>query len=111
LRDILALVDEIGRFIQGCGFEHFASDTKTRFAVIHAIELIGEASKQLPYAVRRRHPEIPWKKMAGMRDHIIHGYFGIDLEIAWETATRDVPALRPLILAAIEKQSQHPLTS
>jgi len=58
---------------------------KTNFAVFRALEVIGEASKRVPEAVKQRHPHIPWKRLAGMRKRLIHGYFGVDLEIVWQT--------------------------
>jgi uncharacterized protein with HEPN domain len=96
LQDILETMDKVGDFIEGISFEQFLEDDKTSFAVVRALEIIGEATKHIPSSARRRHPQIPWMKMAGMRDRLIHGYFGIDLEIVWETATmnRSFPSRR-----------------
>jgi uncharacterized protein with HEPN domain len=102
LRDVLDAIDKIARFTRGMGFDQFASDEKTQFAVVRAMEIVGEASKQIPRAARSRHTEVPWTKMAGMRDKLIHGYFGVDLEIVWETATQLIPTLKPLLTKALE---------
>lgn len=97
VRDILMMMDKVEAFTAGMTFDEFVQDDKTYMAVIHAIEVIGEAAKHVPSTVRRQYPEVPWKRMAGMRDKLIHAYFGTDATIVWETATSLVPALRPLI--------------
>jgi uncharacterized protein with HEPN domain len=106
LQDILDIMDKVGLFIEGMDFERFLTDDKTSFAVVRALEIIGEATKHIPSSVRRRHPQVPWMKMAGMRDHLIHGYFGIDLEIVWETATRFIPELRPQIEQVLGEKTE-----
>lgn len=102
LRDVLDAIDKIAQFTRGMNSEQFAGDDKTQFAVVRAMEIVGEATKQIPKTVRSRHPQVPWTKMAGMRDKLIHGYFGVDLEIVWETATQLIPTLKPLISKALE---------
>ena len=84
LQDILETMDKVGRFVEGMNFEQFLADDKTSFAVVRALEIIGEATKHIPASVRRRHARITWTGMAGMRDKLIHGYFGLDLEIVWK---------------------------
>jgi len=97
LRDILDAIDKVAEFTQGSEFKEFAADAKTTFAVVRALEIIGEATKHIPEAPRNRHPEVPWREMAGMRDKLTHEYFGINLEVVWRTIKNDLPALRPLI--------------
>jgi uncharacterized protein with HEPN domain len=98
-------MDKVGRFVEGINFEQFPADDKTSFAVVRALEIIGEATKHIPASARRRHPRVTWTSMAGMRDKLIHGYFGVDLEIVWKTATRFIPELRPLIAQALREES------
>ena len=73
--------------------EDLARDEKTLFAVLRALEVLGEASKRIPPEYRAQHPEIPWREMAGMRDKLIHGYFGIDVNVVRRTVLEDLPPL------------------
>ncbi len=105
LQDILDAVRDIEEFVTGLNRNSLARDKKTLFAVAKALENIGEAVKQVPSAVRRKHPDVPWKDMAGMRDVLIHDYFGVDAEIVWKTVREDLPPLKRRIteiLAAID---------
>ncbi|MCI2429883.1 DUF86 domain-containing protein [Candidatus Acetothermia bacterium] len=104
LKDIYNAIDEIQSFTSGMDFEQFSGDKKTVYAVIRTFEIIGEATKNIPPAVRRNYSEVPWKKMAGMRDKMIHEYFGVDLEVVWKTVQEDTPALKPLIEQVIQQE-------
>jgi uncharacterized protein with HEPN domain len=86
LKDIVDNLVKVESFVEGMDFEEFLEDEKTRYSVICALEIVGEAVKKVPAAIRRRNPGVPWKDMAGMRDRLIHGYFGVDNEILWKTA-------------------------
>ncbi len=97
LKDILECIDRIEEFIAGMDFGQFVEDDKTTSAVIRKIEVIGEATKNLPAELRDKYPEVPWTDMARMRDKIIHFYFGVDHEIIWRVAKERLPEIRPLI--------------
>jgi uncharacterized protein with HEPN domain len=72
--------------------------------VVRSLEVIGEAAKKMPDSMREKYPEIPWKRMTGMRDKLIHEYFGIDLEIVWEVVTNELPPIKPLIQKVLEEE-------
>lgn len=98
IQDILNSIDEIGEFIEDMKYEDFLKDKKTINAVVRSIEVIGEAVKNLSQTIKAQYQNIPWKKMSGMRDKLIHEYFGIDLEIIWKTVKEELPLIKPLIL-------------
>jgi len=89
-------------FIAGMNYHEFASDEKTQYALIRAIEVIGEASKKVPDDVKINFSFVPWKEMSGMRDKLIHDYFGVDEEVVWNTATQDLPELKNYIDEILE---------
>lgn len=94
LEDILESADKAMTFTKGMSYEDFAEDDKTVFAVIRALEVIGEATKRLPDDLRTRHPQIPWNSMAGMRDKLIHDYVNVNERIVWRTVQDELPAVR-----------------
>ena len=89
IRDCLTRIAE---YTEG-GREAFFADTKTQDAVIRNLEVIGEAVKNLSQAHRDAHPDIPWKRIAGLRDLLIHRYFGVKLDTVWEVIERELPNL------------------
>lgn len=101
LLDIVQAAQLILAFKEGMNKAGFDADLKTQSAVLHQLMVIGEAVKRLSLEFRARHSGIPWSDIAGMRDHLIHGYDIVDLEEVWKTATVDVPdllaALEPLV--------------
>jgi len=102
IRDILDSIGAAEEFVAGMGFGDFEKDRKTVYAVMRAIEIVGESAKNVPAPVRKKYPEIPWREMSGMRDKVIHAYFGVDLGVVWETATHDLPRIRPLVHRALK---------
>lgn len=102
IKDIIAAIDSINQFVEGMTFKQFAKDDKTSSAVIQKLQIIGEAVKNIPPDIRQKYCDIPWKEMAGMRDKLIHLYFGIKLELLWETIQKDMPFLRIPLLKVID---------
>ena len=94
---LLDAIEKVQTFIKDLDYEDFKKDDKTKFAVIRALEIIGEATKHISDEVRVRYPEVPWKEMAGMRDVLAHDYFGVDEETVWLTAKEKIPQLKPSI--------------
>jgi len=92
--DILNSILEIEDFVKGLDYGNFKSDRKTILAVIRDIEVIGEAAKNISRVIRKKYPQVPWKDIVGMRDKLIHEYFGVDLDILWETIKQDLPQLK-----------------
>jgi len=103
LRDILDAMEKAERFVENLSYEEFTEDDKTVFAVVRALEIIGEATKNIPDDSRKAHPDVPWKDMAGMRDILIHDYFGVDMETVWLTVTERIPKVKLLIQKMLEK--------
>ena len=108
LRDILDAADKAGRFVGEMDAAAFEADDKTVFAVIRALEIIGEAAKRIPPSFRKRHPDVPWRQMTGMRDKVIHGYFGVNLRRVFETVKRDLPPLRDRISSILKELEAGP---
>jgi uncharacterized protein with HEPN domain len=107
LDDILAAAAKIGQFISGLSYWEFEQDEKTIFAVVRALEIIGEASTKLPLDFRDAYSGVPWRLMAGMRHKLIHNYASVNPLVVWKTAVEDIPALIPEIerVAALIKQN------
>jgi len=106
LQDIADNLEKAERFVDGMDFEDFLKDEKTRYSVICALEIVGEASKKVPFPVRQRNPQVPWKDMAGMRDRLVHGYFGVDNEIVWKTVREFAPEIRLKMKYIIERERE-----
>lgn len=94
--DILICFLETQEFTRGFDFDAFVRDKKTINAVVRSLEVMGEAAKRIPEEIRGKYPAIPWKRMTGMRDKLIHQYSGVDLEIVWGVIKTELPPLQPL---------------
>jgi len=104
LEDIIKAMDDALRFVEGMEFEDFEKDRKTIYAAVRAIEIIGEAVKKIPIEIKGNYSQIPWKEMAGMRDKLIHEYFGIDAEIIWNTIIEDLPEFKQLVMNILKNE-------
>lgn len=102
LKDIVEAMDAIEKFIEGINFDEFQKNDMISSAVIRKFEVIGEASKNIPDEVRNKYPLIPWKEMAGMRDRLIHFYFGVKHDLVWHTIKDVVPVAKSEILKILK---------
>ena len=103
LKDILVAIESIEDFIAGMDLDTFQIDDKTTSAVMRKLEIIGEAVKQIPDEIRQNYSQVPWKEMAGMRDKLIHFYFGVDYHLVWKTITERLPQVKQEIQRVLQK--------
>lgn len=104
LRHILDAIFRIEEYIKGVEYNKFVDNHLIQDGVIRQIEIIGEASKRLSEEIRDKHPDIPWKDIAGMRDKLIHNYLGVDIDAVWDTVEKDVPLLKNKLKNLFEKK-------
>jgi uncharacterized protein with HEPN domain len=96
VEDVIKAMNDALAFVERMDYVDFQKDVKSVYAVIRALEIMGEAVKKIPAPIKTRYPQIPWKEMAGMRDKVIHAYSGVDLKRVWSTVNSDIPDLKPL---------------
>jgi len=97
LLHIIGAIDQISQYIAGLTKKQFIKDVKTQDAVVRQLEIIGEASRRLELNFKKTHPEIPWKKIIGMRNKISHEYWDIDLDIVWYVSTKQLEPIKKLL--------------
>jgi len=105
LKDMLDAISDIEAFIANVNEAEFYKNKEKKYAVVRALEIIGEAAKNLSKELRAKHKEIPWKEIAGMRDKLIHWYFGIKWELVWETVKNKIPELKNQLLKISAEQN------
>ena len=107
VEDILDAMGKAEILLEDVTFDQFEADFRINFAVVRALEIVGEATKRLPMDLRQKYPKIPWKGMAGMRDRIIHGYDNVDLEVVWDVVKQDIPRIKPQIQQILADYEGH----
>lgn len=103
LQDIREAIERILLYSVELEYEAFVTDTKTQDAIIRNIEIIGEATKLLSDEGKNKYPNIPWKDIAGTRDKLIHGYFGVNIDVVWSIVKNDLPLLNKELKENVSK--------
>ena len=106
LRHILEEADYLIRHSRGLGRTDFLADETLRRAFVRSLEIIGEAAKKVPEDLRQKHAQVEWRVIGGMRDRLIHDYFGVDFDIVWDVVVNKVPALREEIVRILQQGSE-----
>jgi len=107
LEDIIAAMESIKTFVQGLSFNEFEHDDKTRSAVIQKFEIIGEAANQIPPTVTEKYKDVPWDAMVGMRNKLIHHYFGVDYQLVWETIHTIMPEVETRLKTVLDGEKSY----
>jgi uncharacterized protein with HEPN domain len=107
VEDIIEAMNKAEKFVEGLSYELFAADDQINFAVVRALEIIGEAAKRVPQPVCTQYPQVPWSEMAGMRDKLIHGYDDVNLELVWQTVKNRIPLVKPALQQLLDDQEKH----
>lgn len=105
IKHILESINWVEEYTKGISKDDFLRSTQIQDAVIRRLEIIGEAVKNIPPELKEKYPDIPWRQIAGIRDVLIHEYFGVDLDLLWNTIKKDLPDLKQKISKILEKMS------
>ncbi len=97
LLHMIEAAEAVAQFLTGRSHDDFDRDQMLRFAVVRAIEILGEAANKISPETRAAVPQVPWSAIVATRNRLIHGYFDIDTEVVWKTATAEIPVLVPLL--------------
>ncbi|HYA41817.1 MAG TPA: DUF86 domain-containing protein [Syntrophobacteraceae bacterium] len=106
IEDIVEAIDDIGRLVKSLTYEDFCTNTTIVKAILYDMAVIGEAARRVPSYIRGLYPEIPWREMGDLRNVVIHEYFGVDLQIVWETIQDDLLPLAPLLMKIVTEDPQ-----
>lgn len=106
LRDILTAIDDASSFVASIDLDDFQASKEKQYAVIRALEIIGEAAAQIPAEVRTAYPAVPWREIVGMRNVVIHHYFGVDEAVVWRTVQEELPPLKRSIKRILKDASR-----
>ncbi len=104
-QDIVEAIDNISEYVQNMDYDDFSQDKKTIDAIVRNLEIIGEAAKNISNETKAKYPDVNWRAMAGMRDKLIHEYFGVSTVIVWDTIQGDLPVLEGQIEKVLEMES------
>lgn len=109
LNDIVEYARKAESFLEGVSLEDFKANEEKVLAVIRALEVIGEAARNIPKSIRKQYPEVPWDEMTAMRNKLIHDYFGVNLEVVWRTVKEDLPSMSMAVKNMIQDLVGHKL--
>lgn len=102
IQDMIQAIDEATAIVNHSNSEEFRKDRKAVLASVACIQILGEASNNVPDAIKKKYSEIPWQQIRGMRNRIAHEYFEVDEDIVWATCKSDFPKLRPLLIKVLD---------
>lgn len=102
LGDILQATERIEKYTKGLGYKRFEKNEKTQDAIIRNLEIVGEAARNLSPEFKKQHSDIEWQKISDMRNILIHFYFGVSLDIVWQTAKNRLPDIKPKLERALK---------